>query len=378
MISLAPTLFLFSAVMLALLSLFMFAISRHDSEASELSWWTLAFVMACGSTICFAFRNEIAWLSIVAGNALILWACGFLWMGVAAFVGSKAHPLAALLGGLVWLAGLWTADIHLRVAAVAAVAGTYEAMAARALFDYERRQKEGLVSTRAVALTIAFQACVETAIAISASFLDIEAERFTDSAYLKCRFLEFTGFAAALGFTLTSLSKERLARRREIAATVDPLTGVANRRGFDQAVERATRSASGPRSAAVLVFDLDNFKDINDRFGHAVGDRVLTAFGETAKRNIRGGDMLARIGGEEFAALLSPADRRSALAVAERIRSAFVKDAAHLADGAATVSVGVAVVEGTSPNFAAMTRAADDALYRAKAEGRNRVIFAEA
>jgi diguanylate cyclase (GGDEF)-like protein len=88
--------------------------------------------------------------------------------------------------------------------------------------------------------------------------------------------------------------------------------------------------------------------------------------------------MLARVGGEEFVAILAPADQASALAIAERIRSAFIRDAAHLAEGAATVSVGVTVLEGAAPDLAAMTRIADDALYRAKAEGRNRVIFASA
>ena len=136
------------------------------------------------------------------------------------------------------------------------------------------------------------------------------------------------------------------------------------------------KHASRKDTAALLVFDLDNFKEINDRFGHPEGDRVLVAFGETATRNIRSGDILARIGGEEFAALLRPVDRETALAIAERIRAAFIEDTSYLAGGLATVSVGVAVVENCLPDLREMTATADAALYRAKAAGRNRVVFA--
>lgn len=375
MIPLAPTLFLFSAGLLLLLSAFMLVIWRHDEEADELRWWASAFLMAGGSALCFAFRNQIEALSIVAGNVLTLWAYGLLWAGAAVFANRPVYPFFALLGGLVWSSGLWSADIHLRTAAIAAIAAIYEVMTAHELFAYNRNQNERLVTSRVAAWAAAIQAGLDMLLVISVPFLEIDADRFTSSPFLKYRFLELSGFVAVLGFTLIVLSKERLASRREIAALVDPLTGLANRRAFDRAVERA-KSAPGKQTTAVLVFDLDNFKDINDRFGHAVGDRVLAAFGETAARNIRSGDVLARIGGEEFAALLSPADQRTALAVAERIRSAFVREASHLADGVATVSVGVAAVEELAPDLAAMTRAADDALYRAKAAGRNRVVFA--
>lgn len=377
MIALAPTLFLFSAFVLWLLSAFIYVIWRSDEEAGELCWWAPAFLMAGGSAFCFAFRNEIESLSIVAGNVLTLWAYGFLWAGAAVFANKPVHPLPALLGGLVWLSGLWSQDIHLRTAAIAAIAAIYEVMTAHELFSYNRNQNERLVTSRVAAWAITIQAGLDMILVISAPFLEIDAERFTSSSFLKYRWLELSCYVAVLGFTLVVLSKERIASRREIAAMIDPLTGLANRRAFDQAVERATKTAPATKkTTAVLIFDLDNFKDINDRFGHAVGDRVLAAFGEIAARNIRSGDMLARIGGEEFAALLSPADRKTALAAAERIRSAFVEEASFLAEGQATVSVGVAVVEERAPDFWATTRAADEALYRAKASGRNRVVFA--
>jgi len=377
MIALAPTLYLFGAFMLSLLGVFLYAIWRGDEEAEELWWWAAVFATAGASALCYAFRNEAEWLSIIFGNALTLWAGGLLWTGVVVFVGKPVRPLLAALGGVIWVAGLWRADIHFRIAEISAISVIYESAAAVELFRYNRIRDQRLVSSRATAWIIALQAAFDFALALAAPFLAVDDQSFITSPYLKYRFLELSGFIAILGFLLALLSKERLASRREIAAMIDPLTGLPNRRAFDRAVERAKRSAPAP-ATAVLVFDLDNFKFINDRFGHAVGDRVLAAFGATATRNIRSNDMLARIGGEEFVAILSPADRASALAIAERIRSAFIRDAAHLAEGAATVSVGVAVLEDESPDLAAMTRIADDALYRAKAEGRNRVIFANA
>jgi diguanylate cyclase (GGDEF)-like protein len=376
LIALAPTLFLFSAFVLLLLSAFVYVIWRSDEEANELSWWAATFLTAGCSAFCFAFRNQIESLSIVLGNAFLLWSYGFLWTGAAIFVDRPLRPRSALLGGFVWLSGLWTQDIHFRIAAIAAIAAIYEIRTAYELLSYSRGQNGHLVLARAAGWATALQAGVDVIVSASAPFLHLEATNFVDSAFLKFRWLELACYTAILGFTLIALSKERLANRREIAAMSDPLTGVANRRAFDRAIERATKAASAKQKSAVLVFDLDNFKDINDRFGHAVGDQILTVFGEAATRNIRAGDMLARIGGEEFAALLCPADRNVALAVAERIRLAFIDAASPLAEGQATVSIGVALVEGRAPDYRETTRAADAALYRAKASGRNRVVFA--
>ncbi|WP_036293603.1 diguanylate cyclase [Methylosinus sp. PW1] len=377
MIELAPTLFLFGAFMLSLLGVFLYAIWRGDEEAQELWWWSAVFATAGAAALTYAFRNEAEWLSIIFGNALNMWSCGLLWTGVVVFVEKPVRLPLALLGGAIWIAGLWRMGIHMRIAETAAISAVYEAAAAWELFRYNRIREQRLVSSRVTAWIIALQAALDFALAVAAPFLVVDNESFLTSPYLKARFLELSGFVAILGFLVATLSKERLAKRREVAAMIDPLTGLPNRRAFERAVERAKRSAPAP-STAVLVFDLDNFKYINDRFGHAEGDRVLAVFGATATRNTRSSDMLARIGGEEFVAILSPADRTSALAIAERIRSAFIHDAAHLADGAATVSVGVTVLEDATPDLAAMTRVADDALYRAKAEGRNRVIFAGA
>jgi diguanylate cyclase (GGDEF)-like protein len=157
---------------------------------------------------------------------------------------------------------------------------------------------------------------------------------------------------------------------------IDPLTGIANRRAFLQDGEaKLKRQAADPRPLAVMLLDLDNFKSINDRFGHAIGDRVLQLFAQVGSARMRRMDLFGRLGGEEFAALLVDATRERAHAVAEEIRAAFA-EATREVDGRpviATVSIGLVVSHDTVLDLSALLVQADHALYRAKDNGRNRV-----
>jgi diguanylate cyclase (GGDEF)-like protein len=123
------------------------------------------------------------------------------------------------------------------------------------------------------------------------------------------------------------------------------------------------------------MFDLDNFKTINDKFGHGAGDDILVAFCRLATAQLRANDLFGRIGGEEFASLLPNTTQQDALWLAERVRAAV--ESASLSVGGhtirATVSVGVALSNDSTPDLNEILEAADQALYRAKALGRNRV-----
>lgn len=170
-----------------------------------------------------------------------------------------------------------------------------------------------------------------------------------------------------------SRRKEREGELSREAAT-DPLTGLANRRAFDAALDQVI-GGGGP--ACVAVVDLDHFKRVNDAHGHDVGDRVLVAFAELARASLRDGDLVARLGGEEFGILLPDAELLQARGVCERLR-ALIAAAVVECDGAqvrVTASVGLAAVQpgGTRPQA---MRAADAALYRAKEEGRDRLKLA--
>jgi diguanylate cyclase (GGDEF)-like protein len=163
------------------------------------------------------------------------------------------------------------------------------------------------------------------------------------------------------------------------ASLTDSLTGAGNRRAFFERGETLLhRSAFEGRPAALLLFDLDRFKDINDTFGHHVGDRVLKAFCGAATDALRSDDLFGRVGGEEFASLLPCTSLDEGLAIAERIRSNFAASTPEVGANmlAATVSVGLAMSINPRRNLADIFEAADRALYRAKANGRNRVEHA--
>ena len=128
----------------------------------------------------------------------------------------------------------------------------------------------------------------------------------------------------------------------------------------------------------MLLIDLDHFKSINDRFGHALGDRVLEIFTETARQSVRASDLLGRLGGEEFAAVLTDTSADKAVAVAERIRENFAKAAQDVDSRpvGATVSIGLVHCDGAVLDVPELLAQADQALYFAKEHGRNRVEVA--
>ena len=156
-------------------------------------------------------------------------------------------------------------------------------------------------------------------------------------------------------------------------ALLDPLTGLKNRRGF----ERAVAELDDFEGAALLVADIDHFKAINDTHGHLLGDRALRAIGRILHENIKRRDLVGRWGGEEFTVLLLHTPFKGAGAVAEQIRTAVESlqirklDGTKL-EGCITVSLGFAVAEPRE-GFEDLMRRADEALYRAKRDGRNRV-----
>lgn len=162
-------------------------------------------------------------------------------------------------------------------------------------------------------------------------------------------------------------------------ATTDELTGLANRRRFmDALTEEIGRVERFGGSLALLLADIDDFKRINDRFGHHVGDEALRRFAVLLSGELREVDVAGRLGGEEFAVLLPETDRGGALVAAERTRAAIARDELVLPDGVSmrlTASLGVAAYEGGSAE--GFLRQADAALYRAKAAGKNCVVAAD-
>jgi diguanylate cyclase (GGDEF)-like protein/PAS domain S-box-containing protein len=187
-------------------------------------------------------------------------------------------------------------------------------------------------------------------------------------------------WASARDITERKRMEAELRRR----ATTDDLTGVSNRGSFmDSLKSEYSRASRHKRSLAVIMMDLDFFKSINDRFGHATGDRVLRALARLCGQTLREEDFIGRLGGEEFAVMLPETDAINALEVAERIRhlieTAVIETGSEDGDAelSPTCSFGVAILRDEDSSHEHLLARADKALYEAKQNGRNRVCFAK-
>jgi diguanylate cyclase (GGDEF)-like protein len=193
--------------------------------------------------------------------------------------------------------------------------------------------------------------------------------------------LERTATAAAdrISLALGNLNLREILRNQSIR---DPLTGLFNRRYMEESLARELhRATRKQRNVALVMLDVDHFKDFNDTFGHQAGDSLLQELAGTLKSRVRAGDVACRYGGEEFALILSETDAHGAFKCMEHVQDEIRQYHLHLrgqALGPVTISAGVAVFPDHADGEEGLIRAADLALYRAKEEGRNKVLMGPA
>ncbi|HVK94580.1 MAG TPA: GGDEF domain-containing protein, partial [Noviherbaspirillum sp.] len=227
---------------------------------------------------------------------------------------------------------------------------------------FARWRKEPLLSRFALGAIAGISGLISLSVAKSVLLPQYAAIDLVNAFFL----IIMLNFAIALFVMM--LVAERSERKLLVLANTDPLTGVKNRRFFFQAMP----AVPGPNDAAMLL-DIDHFKSINDRFGHAVGDSVLQEVAKRIGGSIRGGDVLARYGGEEFIIFLPGAGVQKACMIGERIRDAIAiteVDCGGLRVGV-TISIGVATSGDMRCDLQTLAEMADRALYRAKTDGRN-------
>lgn len=354
--------------------LLLFAWAQNRSEPA-LALWGLGYLLGTAGAVCLVRGGPIvpAW-SVCIGNALICCAYGTMWAGARSFEGRRTPLALALAGAAVWIVGYLTAISQSNAAQVALASiifATYSLLCAREMWYARDRELISRWPTLALAVVHAGFLLARIRYAGAIATLSVAGQSYSVGLFV----LTFEALFAAFGqaFLRVSMAKERAELEQRKAALTDSLTGIANRRAFFEHGERLLdRIVSDRRPAALLLFDLDRFKEVNDTAGHQAGDRVLQAFSNLVAGSIRPGDLFARLGGEEFACLLADAPMAEALKLAERLRGRFGEMSFVDVRAAVTVSVGVAMATERR-DLSALLANADRALYRAKAEGRNRV-----
>jgi diguanylate cyclase (GGDEF)-like protein len=349
--------------------------NRHTPA---LALWAIGFLVASAATALILTEERIGNVRLIdIADALLIGAYGLLWMGARSFNNRKTPVTYLLVAPAAWFLFRQLEVLHFsdstRIVIVSSIL-----LCCLVLTGFEFwRSNTDLPSRWPLIGVIGIQA----AVLLSRVFwpgwmlraLTGRSPSISVIALTLFILLFHTVFAA---FLLAFLMKERRERYYRRAALVDPLTGIWNRRGFlAYASRHLSRAAIDKRAVALIAFDLDHFKFINDTYGHLAGDLMLSSFSNVVTNALRPGDLFGRIGGEEFACLLVDVSAADAVTTAERLRCRFAN--MEIDSGSsrlrATVSAGVATAVQPPPDLESLMLAADRALYRAKTLGRNKV-----
>jgi diguanylate cyclase (GGDEF)-like protein len=314
--------------------------------------------------------------SICAANALACGAYGLMWGGARSFEGRRIHIPLIAAGGAIWIAAFqfesFAQSVPARIVLVSVIMATYALLSAREL--WYARDRELISRWPTLALVMTHTGFLLARIPLADTLALSAASGRPHGMFVPLMAFQALFTTFCLPFLRVAMSKERAELEQRQAALTDALTGVANRRAFfDRGAPLLEWAMADRRSAALLLFDLDRFKEVNDTAGHQAGDRVLKAFCDLATASIGPGDLFGRLGGEEFACLLANATMAQALQTAERLRGEFAAMRLPGLDVNSTVSVGVAMGSEAGRSLPALLATADRALYRAKTDGRNRV-----
>ncbi|MBV8503720.1 MAG: GGDEF domain-containing protein [Paucibacter sp.] len=378
-----PTVMLALVLGFLLLALQMWAARRSVLRQTELQIWSHGCWSLLGGFALLPARLFIPeWISVLGANCLLL--LGLTLLDAALYRHLIDRELPRWVGGQ---CAVSCAVVVLTLGEPTALRATlYSLLFAAALAPGLRLlirhgwQQGG--SIRTVALTLGTGALMSLARSVDAAMRPeaygelMRGDLFQGLFYLLC-FLSL--LAAGFGFVLACF--ERVARRMEELATTDGLTGCANRSTTDallaHSLERGRREGA---PVAFALMDLDHFKQINDRYGHAAGDQALRAFAAAVKLRLRGSDVLGRMGGEEFGLVLPMTDCPGAQRLVEQVREAVAALRLQSDDGQVfTITVSAGVVVAASDSGLSASRVymlADRELYRAKELGRNRVEIA--
>jgi len=368
------TLYLVATMVAGLLGAMLVFFGRQENNPA-LKWWGTAYLLGAASVALWTTASQtLGGMFSLALNAVGFIACGMVWNAARVFHGRKPNLPGLVLGAPAWIAAamvLGPKDSALRLTIGAAIVAIYAALTAGELWSERRKSLQRRWPAIAVPVLHGFVLMLPI---LLGDLFTPNGEKFGSSIWVTVFSIELVLYAVGTVFVIFMLVSERTVTVHKTAASMDPLTGLLNRRGFSEACARVIeREANAGRPVTVMIFDIDHFKSINDRFGHPAGDELLKLFSSLVVNNLRISDLSGRIGGEEFAALL-PCPLEEGVIVAERVREAFEGSGIVCEQGPVDTTVSIGVAGGPAgTELEVLLASADTALYQAKRGGRNRV-----
>ncbi|MDO9167093.1 MAG: GGDEF domain-containing protein [Rhodoferax sp.] len=370
------TVILLAAVMSGLMALVLYSLKRNfPASIKGLTEWAGALLVLLVGALLVAGRGRLPDFLSTSISSFLLWSGLYLaYVGTQRFLGvpSRMTPWMVLLTGAL-LAQIWFTSVapsyHMRLIVTTVMMACLSGVHAWLIF-----RRGSITSSRALAIGVLlflFAAQIMRLVTSFSESFPADAEFFDTSAMQLIYITSFAFAALLFSISMVLMATDQLRIELEHLANHDSLTNALTRRHMDDAcrgeLERCRRHG---RSMALLLMDMDNFKAVNDTHGHQAGDRVLVDFVTRVKALLREPDQLGRFGGEEFMALLPETSLDEAIHVAERIRELFAEasDEPHC-----TVSIGITTNQKDTDTVDTLLARADAALYRAKANGRNRV-----
>jgi diguanylate cyclase (GGDEF)-like protein len=368
----ARTLLIVEAFVLFLVGGLMLLAALQGRRDRTLIWISAALLMSGTGfvlSLARAYPRWWAW-SLSVSNMLLLTGHACVWAALRVYAGRPVRWAVLLAGAVVWLllcqwSWFLRAD-SVRLWCYSVMAILYVVAAAWEIWP-ERREDAGSVQPLLIilAMHVLFYLYRMVAGQVPADATWLHWSDYT------LTMLEGILFAISLSFGILILVRARAERRYRHAAMHDALTRLANRRAlFEQGGTALARAGQDGRDMALLMCDLDWFKRINDAHGHDAGDRVLSLFADVLRDRVRAGDLCARIGGEEFVVLAPDLGPLSALGLADRIRRSLAEQASPV-PGRLSVSIGIACASADGYDLDRLLACADQALYQAKASGRD-------
>ena len=368
-----------TAVLVAVAMLYVWGVHRKDPA---IRYWAIGFLLCALGCLPYALGPVIpGWVGKLAGNLIGIASSTCAYIGTAIFLGKTPRwRLLALFHAPCTLLIVWATFVHdqwsWRVLGYTISNGLPILLIAGSLWFAPAGSHSAVYRAAGTCWGLFFCGIVLRCVGVWQAGPEVKPQYL--DPFVIAYFLSLFAVLVfgSTGFLL--MASQKLQLRLDELASRDELTGILNRRAFQAAFHARKPLPSPPQPWALMVLDIDFFKRINDAHGHAGGDLLLRQTVAVVERQLRGGDLFARAGGEEFWLLLKNVGGAEAGRIAERLRGAV--EASRLSFGGAelgaTISIGLVTGVGDPVNLSGELARADEALYAAKSQGRNRVVSA--